>query len=159
MDVELGLGNSRGLEERVEVDSASLRGAIQFIKLDQVEDLLLVSRSSWSTNEFGQSPVKRLLSSLKSRSGGPSSSGFLPPHSETASGSLSSRDTTSLPVLALTSPGSGTEVAEGEFLLVEGGFIGSAALPVINFHGEVGAIVGGNEVAGGEGGETRCGGY
>ncbi len=118
-----------------------------------------MSRSSWSTNEFWQSPVKRLLTSLKSRSGGPSRSGFLSPHSETAGGTLSGSDTTSLTVLAPTCPGSRAEVAKGEFFLVEGGLVGGAALPVVNFHGEVGAIVGGDEVAGGEGGETRCGGY
>lgn len=159
VDVELGFGHSRGLKERVEVDSASLGGTIQFIKLDQVEDLLFMSRSSWSTGEFGQSPVKRLLSSLKSRSGGPSTSGFLSPHSKTTSGTLPGRDTTSLTVLALTCPGRGTEIAEGEFLLVEGGFVSCAALPVVNFHGEGGSIVGGADVAGGEGGETRRCGY
>ena len=43
------------------------------ISLDQIKDFFLMPRTRWLPGELGQPSVQRLLSSLKSRSGGSSS--------------------------------------------------------------------------------------
>mmetsp|Transcript_17191 Transcript_17191/g.26150 ORF Transcript_17191/g.26150 Transcript_17191/m.26150 type:complete len:220 (+) Transcript_17191:180-839(+) len=157
----LRLGRGPGLEKRVKAHRTSLSGTVNVIQLDQIKDFLVVSRSSRSALELRQPTVKGLLSSLESGASGPTRTRFLSPHTKTTGGTLSGGDTASFTVFALTTTRSRAEVVEGEFLLVDGRFVGRAALPIVNFHaklvGRAGGRVGG-EIAGGEGGESRRGG-
>lgn len=113
--------------------------AIKFIKLDNIVDLSLVSRSQRLSNELGKTSVQRLLSTLETRSDRVSRTRLLSTHSETASSTLSSGDTTSLSLLAVLRTRSRSEVVLGEFEVVkviDGGFISLSALPVENLHSE-----------------------
>ena len=107
--------------------------------MDQVVCLLGVSRSHRSALELGKTTVERVLSSLETGSGRSSGAGLLSTHSESAGGSLSGRDTTSLAGLGLSGSRSRAEVIEGEFEvfdIVDGGLVGLTALPVVELHGE-----------------------
>jgi len=111
--------------------------AVEFIKLDNIVDLSLVSRSQRLSNELRKTPVQGLLSTLESRSDRSSRTRLLSAHTETASGTLSSGDTTSLSLSAVLGTRSWSEVVLGEFKVVkiiDGGFVSLSALPVENLH-------------------------
>lgn len=152
--VELGLGDCLGFQEGLKGDDASGSDSVEGIQLDEVVFLLGVSRSRGSAGELGQSAVQWVLSSLESRSGGSSRTRLLSTHTETAGGSLSSRDTTSLTGLGLAGSGGGSEGIKGEFVgfnIVDVGFVSVATLPVVNLHGEVaGGSRDGREAGSGE---------
>lgn len=119
------------------VAGGSWGNIVEFIKLDNIVDLSLVSRSQRLSNELGKTSVQRLLSTLESSSGWSSRTGLLSTHTETASGTLSSGDTTSLSLLSVTGTRSWSDVVLGEFEVVkviDGGFISLPALPVKNLH-------------------------
>jgi len=140
--VELTLGNRLGFLERVEGAGGSGRDVVEAVQLDQVVFLLGVAGPHGPPGELGQPAVEGGLSSLESRPGGPTGAGLLPAHSESAGGALAGGDSASLAGLLLAGSGGGAEGIEGEFEaldVVDGGLVGGAAFPVVEFHGEVGA--------------------
>jgi hypothetical protein len=100
------------------VAGGSWSDTIQFVQLDNIENLLRVARSHGLANELGKPPVKRVLTSLKSCSGGSATSGLLSAHSETASGTLSSRDTSTLSRPGFARAWSGPQSGHSEFKVV-----------------------------------------
>ena len=130
----LGLGDGFGFEKGIKVACRSRGNSIECIQLDQIVFFLGVTGSHRSSSELGQPTVKRLLSSLESRSGRSSGSGLLSTHSETAGGSLSGGDTTSLACLLLAGSRGGAEGIQSEFIVldvVDVRLIGRASLPVV----------------------------
>mmetsp|Transcript_20921 Transcript_20921/g.29358 ORF Transcript_20921/g.29358 Transcript_20921/m.29358 type:complete len:229 (-) Transcript_20921:85-771(-) len=129
-------------EEGIEIARLSGSDSIEFIKFDDVVLGLGMSRTCGPSHKLGKTSVEWLLSSLKARTNIGSGSGFLSSHSETASGSLSGRNTTSLASARLARSWSRGDVVECEncvFHVVQrfaGGPI-LATLPVIDLHGKI----------------------
>ena len=115
-----------------------------------------MTRAHGPSDVLGKAAVEGLLPSLESWTGGPTRVGLLPPHPEAASRSLPGGDTPSLAVLALARAGGRADVGEGELNVLhirKGGFVGLAALPVVQLHGEGGC--GSDGVGNGRTGESR----
>ena len=124
------------------VDSGTSITSIKLIELDEVVDSLFVSRSHRSSDKLGKTSVERVLSSLESSTGRASGTRLLSTHTETAGGSLSGSDTTSLALSALDGTGSRPEVGDGQKYVVHVvnvTLVGLAALPIIDLHGQVGS--------------------
>ena len=149
--VVLALGDRVGLLEGIEGAGGPGRDAVEAVQLDEVVFLLGVSGSHGSPGELGQPTVEGGLPPLESRPGGPTGAGLLSAHTEPAGGALPGGDSASLAGLFLAGSGGGAEGIEREFEgldVVDARFVGGAAFPVVEFHGEVGA-------ASGRGGDRR----
>ena len=121
------------------IAGTSRGNTVELIQLDNIVNRLGVSRSRRSSDILGKTSVQRCLSSLKSRSGGSAGTSLLSTHTKATGSSLSSRNTTSLALFALTRTGRRLQVVQGEFKIVQivnGRFIGGPTFPVKQFHGQ-----------------------
>mmetsp|Transcript_7733 Transcript_7733/g.22725 ORF Transcript_7733/g.22725 Transcript_7733/m.22725 type:complete len:239 (+) Transcript_7733:289-1005(+) len=158
VNAQLGLGDGSGLEERIEIHGGTGRGGVELVRLDDVVDGLGMPGSHGTSDVLGKATVEGLLPPLESGAGGTAGPGLLSPHAKAAGRALAGGDAAPLAVLAAAGAGGGAEVVDGEFGsvdVVEGGFVGRAALPVVDLHVGGGAVGDGD---GGAGGEGRVGG-